>query len=222
MTEDFDDELFHVSHAEFEVLSDPAYKGKYQIGTKELTQLIRRLRNKGYFGNEDDSFFEDDVTAPTRGTEEYRQWYEYNMAKGNYDILGNSPSPERLEEEDDEPHIALYVGNDTAKKGDCFYNAAGTSDSLVEIDGEEYIPIEAWEEATGKDRPTACPNHFCKAKTKNDKEIVGAHVIREYQEEAIVEGQTCYIIPLCKSCNSSGVDKDIMLTRDVPIIELEW
>lgn len=220
-SEDEDDEPFHVSHAEFEVLSDPDYNGKYQIGTKELERLIRRLRNKRYFGDVDDSFFEDDVSAPSRGTEEYRQWYEYNMAKGYYNILGSSPSPEELEE-DDEPQIAIYVRKGTAEKGDCFYNAPGTSDSIVEIDGEEYYPIDAWEEATGEDRPSSCPNHFCKAKTKNDKLIVGAHVISEYQEEDISDGQTCYIISLCKSCNSSGIDKDIILKRDIPIIELVW
>ena len=29
-------------------------------------------------------------------TDEYRQWYEYHEAKGDYDLLGDSPSPYEL------------------------------------------------------------------------------------------------------------------------------
>lgn len=219
-----EDESFHVSHAEAYVIQDenlfPRNNGGH-IYLEDVRKVVEELRKTDYFGDADESFFIDDNSAPPRGTEEYRQWYEYNMAKGYYNILGCSPSPEELEE-DDEPHVAIYVRKGTAEKGDFFYNAPGTSDSIVEIDGEEYYPIDAWEEATGEDRPSSCPNHFCKAKTKNDKLIVGAHVISEYQEEDISDGQTCYIIPLCKSCNSSGIDKDIKLKRDIPIIELVW
>lgn len=222
-----EDNSFHVSKAEAYVIQDENLfprNGKETIYLEEVRKVVEKLRSTEYFGDADESFFVDDELAPPRGTEEYRQWYEHCMAKGWYNIIGESPSPDELEDENenDEPHVSVYACTVMAKKGDCFYNAPGTSDSLVEIDGAEYIPIEAWEEATGKDRPTVCPNFFCKAETKNDKQILGAHVLIDYQEEDISDGQICYIIPLCKSCNSSKINKDIMLKRDIPIIELEW
>ena len=91
-----EDESFHVSHAEAYVIQDENLfprNGKEPITLEEARKAVERLRKTDYFGNVDESFFIDDVSAPPRYTEEYRQWWEYQEAKGHYNLLGNSPSP---------------------------------------------------------------------------------------------------------------------------------
>ena len=113
------------------------------------------------------------------------------------------------------------------------YNAQGTSGDRVVIlrDGyEPREPLEAWndEVLNLEDGLTfllqdTCPNFFCdKHDEPGEHDIVGAHVLLSPAEHDIRTGEEVFLIPLCRSCNSSGPDKDIYLTRDTPALRLIW
>lgn len=98
-SEEEDDEPPHITHAAAYLSLDPKYAHIKYI--EDAEELVKKLRKTDYFGDADESFFVDDESAPPRGTEEYRQWYEYCMAKGWYNVIGESPCPEGYAENDD-------------------------------------------------------------------------------------------------------------------------
>lgn len=102
MFEEFDDDNRpHISKAEWIVMQDRDYfppGGVESVGVdqEELQTLVERLRKTDYFKGEPESIFVDDISAPSRNTDDYRQWWEYHDAKDNDEILGDSPSPYEL------------------------------------------------------------------------------------------------------------------------------
>ena len=73
--------------------------------------------------------------------------------------------------------------------------------------------IEKWEKATGRKRPSICPD--CGVEVHGNNIMVGAHVMRRDRDSKKV-----YLTPTCKSCNSKGVsDKHDFYTYEmlVPI-----
>ena len=122
-------------------------------------------------------------------------------------------------------HIVKTVFDEPVnfEKGSLVFNAEGTSNGIVRFNGVEFDAIEVWDMYAEGTIPTACTNKCCVAKTDKEKHnIVGAHVLIHKSEGDIQSGQTCYIIPLCNSCNVSGPDAYIELRRDIEAIKLKW
>ena len=113
----------------------------------------------------------------------------------------------------------------TFNSGETLYNAIGTEDAKVLIGDDKYDPIDAWDKIVNRIFGKECPNTAsrCKADTKADREdLVGAHIVTSEPSREIQPGDTYYIIPLCRSCNSGKGKTHIVLDRDVDAVKLVW
>lgn len=105
------------------------------------------------------------------------------------------------------------------------YNAIGSSGDKVIYEGTEYdsTMIDAWEALTGVSRKQIgglCCNKYCNL--KNRKDLVGAHVVLSQPVQALQPNEEFYIVPLCRSCNSSGPQKQIKLNCAVKAPRMRW
>ena len=111
-------------------------------------------------------------------------------------------------------------------KGRRFYNAIGTiGDRVVVMNNSDKIKpkelLEAWQEETQCSLPSVCPNKHCTG--KNDRfYLVGAHVLTSPATSKIQNGDIVYIVPICRSCNSSEAQKEIELIEEVKGLCLVW
>ena len=106
---------------------------------------------------------------------------------------------------------------DVFSKGTELFNAPITTGDKINDLGQVRLekPLEAWERKIGDVHMLikSCPNEYCES--ENPKDFVGAHVVREKQKQKLRDNQDVYIIPLCRSCNSAGIDKKIRLSKSV-------
>jgi hypothetical protein len=122
-----------------------------------------------------------------------------------------------------------YEGNvDELKKGSRLYNAIGTSNDKIVYRGKEYTPsmVHTWETLSGQSKEQigeVCVNQNCVARTyEMKKDLVGAHVTTADLGRNIQSGDIVYLIPLCRSCNSTRKRLDIILRCDVLSPAMEW
>ena len=122
-----------------------------------------------------------------------------------------------------------YEGNvDELKQGSRLYNATGTSHDNIIYNGVEYDPtmIDTWAIFTGQSKEqigNICVNQNCVASTNIKKrDLVGAHVTVEDLGRDVQSGDVVYLIPLCRSCNSTGRGLNIVLRCDVRSPAMKW
>ena len=118
-------------------------------------------------------------------------------------------------------HINKPKGQRTFLAGLKVYEAHGTSDSVVLVNGVETSPIKAWANLVNSGyTPKTCPH--CGRNVDDDPGLimVGAHVLDINKSENIKHGESCYIIPLCNSCNSTDLPRGFSLRRDVKALQV--
>ncbi len=118
-----------------------------------------------------------------------------------------------------------YVEVNELGQGLPLYNAIGSSGDKVIYEGVEYNStiINAWEVLTGSSREqigNRCCNAFCTS--GNPSDLVGAHVVLSQPVQVLQPNEEFYIVPLCRSCNSSGLGKNIQLRCAVKAARLRW
>lgn len=118
-----------------------------------------------------------------------------------------------------------YVEVNELGQGLPLYNAIGSSGDKVIYEGVEYNStiINAWEVLTGSSREqigNRCCNAFCTS--GNPSDLVGAHVVLSQPVQVLQPNEEFYIVPLCRSCNSSGLGKNIQLRCQVSAARLRW
>lgn len=118
-----------------------------------------------------------------------------------------------------------YVEVEEFGEGLPLYNAIGSSGDKVIYEGVEYdsTMINAWEALTGsstKQIDYQCCNNNCTSGDPSD--LVGAHVVLSPPVQALQPNEEFYIVPLCRSCNSSGSRKNIQLRCQVRAARLCW
>lgn len=120
---------------------------------------------------------------------------------------------------------SVYVDVDELGCDLPLYNAMGSSEDRVIYDNVEYdsTMVNAWEVLTGSSKEqigNKCCNKFCESENPDD--LVGAHVVLSKPTQKLQPNEEFYIVPLCRSCNSSGPNKKIELRCRVKAARLCW
>lgn len=120
---------------------------------------------------------------------------------------------------------SMYVGVDELNCDLPLYNAIGSSGDKIIYNREEYdsTMINAWEVLTGSSTVQIggkCCNKHCTSSKPDD--LVGAHVVLSRPTQALQPNEKFYIVPLCRSCNSSKLKQRIELRCDVKAARMRW
>lgn len=120
---------------------------------------------------------------------------------------------------------SMYVEVEMLGYGLPLYNAIGSSGDKIIYNGKEYdsTMINAWEVLTGSSRVQIggkCCNKHCTSSEPDD--LVGAHVVLSQPTQALQPNEEFYIVPLCRSCNSSKLKQRIELRCDVKAARMRW
>ena len=90
----------------------------------------------------------------------------------------------------------------TIKANTPIYNAHGTTDDEIEINGQIQRSITnkaLWQKVTGEALPLTCENQHCAMTSPHN--IVGAHMVWDSNKIHTRVGNTFYLVPICNGCN---------------------
>lgn len=119
----------------------------------------------------------------------------------------------------------------TIKANTPLYNAVGTADDVIEINGkvQRVSNIQIWHELTKQPIPTMCENQNCVSTASpsgNPFSLVGAHVVLYDPYDLAINnpprkvraGDKFFLVPICGSCNHTK--KAIVFDHDVTAVVL--